>query len=92
MIKYARIATPLGTLFATTAAGALTGLYFEGGRHAPEISKSWVEDRVAAPLAECAGRPPGACSRKVDAMFATRACRRPISWERNPTPPKRISL
>ena len=54
MIKYARIVTPLGTLFATAAGGALTGLYYEGGRHAPEISGTWVEDCAAAPLAECA--------------------------------------
>ena len=54
MIKYARFMTPLGTLFATAAGGALTGLYFEGGRHAPEISPAWIEDRDAAPLAECA--------------------------------------
>jgi methylated-DNA-[protein]-cysteine S-methyltransferase len=54
MIKYARFATPLGTLFATAAGGALTGLYFDGGRHAPEISSAWVEDRAEAALAECA--------------------------------------
>jgi methylated-DNA-[protein]-cysteine S-methyltransferase len=54
MIKYARFVTPLGTLFATATGGALTGLYYEGGRHAPEISSAWIEDRAAAPLAECA--------------------------------------
>ena len=54
MIKYARFVTPLGTLFATAAGGALTGLYFEGGRHAPGISTAWIEDHAAAPLAECA--------------------------------------
>ena len=54
MIRYARFATPLGTLFATAAAGALTGLYVEGGRHAPEISREWREDPAAAPFAECA--------------------------------------
>ena len=54
MIKYARFVTPLGTLFATAAGGALTGLYFEGGRHAPGISAAWIEDHAAAPLAECA--------------------------------------
>ena len=54
MTQYARIVTPLGTLFATAVGGALTGLYYEGGRHAPEISRAWVEDRAAAPLAECA--------------------------------------
>ena len=54
MTQYARIVTPLGTLFATAVGGALTGLHYEGGRHAPEISRAWVEDRAAAPLAECA--------------------------------------
>ena len=54
MTQYARIVTPLGTLFATAVGGALTGLYYEGGRHAPEISRAWVEDCTAAPLAECA--------------------------------------
>lgn len=54
MIKYARFVTPLGTLFATAAGGALTGLYYEGGRHAPQVSPAWVEDCAAHPLAECA--------------------------------------
>ena len=54
MINYARIATPLGTLIATAAGDALTGLYYEGGRHAPKVSKAWVEDCAAAPLRECA--------------------------------------
>jgi methylated-DNA-[protein]-cysteine S-methyltransferase len=54
MIRYARFATPLGTLFATAIGGALTGLYFEGGRHAPAIPAEWVDDPAAAPLGECA--------------------------------------
>ena len=54
MINYARITTPLGALIATAAGGALTGLYYPGGRHAPEISGEWIEDRAAAPLRECA--------------------------------------
>jgi methylated-DNA-[protein]-cysteine S-methyltransferase len=53
MIKYARFVTPIGTLFATATGGALTGLYYEGGRHAPEISTAWIEEPTAAPLAEC---------------------------------------
>jgi methylated-DNA-[protein]-cysteine S-methyltransferase len=53
MTKYARFITPLGALFATAAGGALTGLYYEGGRHAPGISREWTEDPDAAPLAEC---------------------------------------
>ena len=54
MIRYRRILTPLGTLFATAVGGALTGLYYEGGRHAPSISPQWIEDPQAKPLAECA--------------------------------------
>jgi methylated-DNA-[protein]-cysteine S-methyltransferase len=54
MIRYARFVTPLGTLFATAAGGALTGLYFEHGRHAPAIDASWKADPGFAPLRECA--------------------------------------
>jgi len=54
MIRYARLATPLGTLLATAAGGALTGLYFEGRPHAPLPGADWVEDAAAAPLRECA--------------------------------------
>ena len=54
MIRYARFATPLGTLFATAIGGSLTGIYFEGQRHAPAISRDWREDPSHAPLAECA--------------------------------------
>ena len=54
MIRYRRIPTPLGALFATAAGGALTGLYYEGGRHAPAISPQWIEDPHAPPLTECA--------------------------------------
>lgn len=54
MIRYRPIPTPLGPLFATAVGGSLTGLYFEGGRHAPPISPSWVEDKQHRALAECA--------------------------------------
>lgn len=54
MIRYARFATPMGTLFATAERGALTGIHFEGGRHAPAVSPQWREDARHAPLAECA--------------------------------------
>ena len=53
MIRYARFVTPLGALFATAARGALTGLYFEGGRHAPAIGSDWIEDANDAALREC---------------------------------------
>jgi len=54
MIRYARFVTPLGTLFATAVGGALTGLYFEHGCHAPAIDASWKADPGLAPLRECA--------------------------------------
>ena len=54
MIRYARFATPIGTLLATAAGGALTGLYYEGGRHAPAAGADWIEDANAVPLRECA--------------------------------------
>ena len=54
MIRYTRIRTPLGTLLATAEGDTLTGLYFEGGRHAPEASNEWTEDPSSPPLAACA--------------------------------------
>ena len=53
MIRYARFATPIGTLLATAAGGALTGLYFHGERHAPAVSSGWIEDAGAEPFGEC---------------------------------------
>ena len=54
MIRFARIATPQGTLLATARDGALTGLYFEGQKYFPRVDPAWREDPQAAPLAECA--------------------------------------
>lgn len=54
MTRYARFRTPLGTLVAIAAGGALTGLYFEDGRHAQPIAPGWREDPQSAPLRECA--------------------------------------
>jgi len=54
MIRYARLKTPIGTLLATAKDGALTGLYFDRQRHAPQIGDEWVEDTHAAPFDECA--------------------------------------
>ena len=54
MTRYARIASPLGTIFATADGDSLTGIYFEGQRHAPASRKGWVEDPACAPLARCA--------------------------------------
>ena len=54
MIRYARFATEYGTVYATAEGASLTGIYFEGGRHAPPISEEWTEDASGAPLHECA--------------------------------------
>jgi methylated-DNA-[protein]-cysteine S-methyltransferase len=54
MTQYARIPTPAGTLFATAANGAITGIYFEGQKYFPAMTDEWHEDANAAPLAECA--------------------------------------
>jgi methylated-DNA-[protein]-cysteine S-methyltransferase len=54
MTRYIRFATPLGTLFATATGATLTGVYYEGGRHAPPISGAWIEDPSSSPLKECA--------------------------------------
>jgi methylated-DNA-[protein]-cysteine S-methyltransferase len=55
MIEFTRIASALGPIYATAEAGSLTGLYFDGGRHAPAIAPTWRECPVtAAPFAECA--------------------------------------
>jgi methylated-DNA-[protein]-cysteine S-methyltransferase len=55
MIRYARFDTALGRVYATAEDGALTGLYFEGARHAPAIEPAWQEASPAAePFAGCA--------------------------------------
>jgi methylated-DNA-[protein]-cysteine S-methyltransferase len=54
MTRYIRFVTPLGTLFATAVGTSLTGIYYEGGRHAPQVSGEWKEDPYSSPLRECA--------------------------------------
>jgi hypothetical protein len=54
MIRYARIPTSLGNVYATLRDDALSGIYFDGGRHAPAIDGAWREDSNAAPLRELA--------------------------------------
>jgi methylated-DNA-[protein]-cysteine S-methyltransferase len=54
MIRYARFATPMGTMIATAAGAALTGLYFEGQKHMPEMTRDWCEVRATvSPFDEC---------------------------------------
>lgn len=54
MIRFIRFDTSLGRVYATARDASLTGLYFEGGRHAPPIDAAWREDPAHAPLAACA--------------------------------------
>jgi O-6-methylguanine DNA methyltransferase len=49
-MRYAKITTTLGPLYATLHDGAVGGLYFDGGRHAPPIEPGWQEDAKAAPF------------------------------------------
>ena len=54
MIRYARFHTRLGRMYATAERAAVTGIYFEGGRHAPAPSPRWREAPDDPLLAECA--------------------------------------
>ena len=56
MTRFVRIRTPFGTLFATAEGDSLSGLYFEGGRHAPRIAREWIEDPKHPALAACAAQ------------------------------------
>ncbi len=56
MIRYARIATPLGTLLAVAEGEALAALHFEGGRHAPSPATHWREAPDHPPLRRCAAQ------------------------------------
>lgn len=53
MIRYRRMHTHLGTLFATAIGERLAAIHFLGGRHAPQIAPDWVEDRECPLLREC---------------------------------------
>ena len=54
MTRFARFATPFGSVYATAALDGLTGLYFDGGRHAPPIADDWDEQPALPLLRECA--------------------------------------
>jgi len=53
MTRYIRFDTALGPVFATANDGGITGIYFEGQRHAPAIAREWIEDVDAVPIREC---------------------------------------
>jgi methylated-DNA-[protein]-cysteine S-methyltransferase len=54
MTFHARFETTLGPMFATARHGAITGIYFVGGRHAPAIAADWREAPDDATLLACA--------------------------------------
>ncbi|MBL0141906.1 MAG: methylated-DNA--[protein]-cysteine S-methyltransferase [Betaproteobacteria bacterium] len=67
MTRYARIATPLGTMIAIAEEGKLVGLDFEDAKYAPAIDCAWIEEPAFPALRECA--------RQVAEYFAARRTR-----------------
>jgi methylated-DNA-[protein]-cysteine S-methyltransferase len=43
MTRYARFTTTLGPVYVTLVDAGVSGIYFEGGRHAPAIESAWQE-------------------------------------------------
>lgn len=64
MIRYHRFDSPMGPMYATAEDAGLTGVYFEGGRHAPAIAPPWVSASDDAVLR--------ACERQLLEYFAAR--------------------
>ena len=56
MIDYARIPSPLGTIVAAAAEGAIVGLWFEGQKYFPQLSADWRENPSLPPLERCAAQ------------------------------------
>ncbi len=56
MTHYLRFPSPLGPMFTTARDGAVTGVYFEGGHHAPVIDAAWIETPRDAALTRCAAQ------------------------------------
>jgi methylated-DNA-[protein]-cysteine S-methyltransferase len=54
MTRYSRFTTTLGPVFATANEHGITGIYFEGQRHAPDIGTDWIEVKHDGALVECA--------------------------------------
>jgi methylated-DNA-[protein]-cysteine S-methyltransferase len=49
-VYHCRLRTRLGEIVLTSDGKALTGLYFEGQKHAPEVGSQWRLDERAAPF------------------------------------------
>jgi methylated-DNA-[protein]-cysteine S-methyltransferase len=54
MTRYAKFATPLGTVLATEEGGFLTSVDFIDAKYAKPVAKDWIKDPEATPLKECA--------------------------------------
>ncbi len=54
MIRFLRFTTRLGALLAAARDGAIVGIWYEGGRHAPRPGPDWREDRACPLLRACA--------------------------------------
>lgn len=54
MIRYVHFETALGTVLATSRAGAIASLNFIDARYVKPVDAGWVEDRDDALLAQCA--------------------------------------
>ena len=50
-VRHCRLRTSLGEIILTSDGTSLTGLYFEGQKHAPEVGSHWRLDDGAAPFA-----------------------------------------
>jgi methylated-DNA-[protein]-cysteine S-methyltransferase len=42
---YEKMSSPIGMLIVVSDGAALTGLYLDGARHAPEVARTWRRDR-----------------------------------------------
>jgi methylated-DNA-[protein]-cysteine S-methyltransferase len=56
MIRFARIASPLGPMLALAEGGAIAGLDFTDAKYAPGIDPAWMEDPAWPPLRDCAAQ------------------------------------
>ena len=49
-VYFCRIACSLGPVQMTSQGGCLTGLWFDGQRHAPAIAAHWIQDKAQGPF------------------------------------------
>ncbi len=78
IVRYAELATPLGTLRLTATAAGLTGIAFEGDRYAPPRADAWIHDPAFPALR--------AAVDQLDAYFAARRSRFELATAPRGTP------